>query len=236
MLRCVSAWTLRILEHESTVVLAFPHQRKRQLMILFRLRVIAAEDVSRQSTIGDDATNGSHTFQIPLARIFSVHQLQDAVASALYRQMDVSADIRIVGNHLQRLVAHILRMRSCESDAHIRHRLSHSSEQLREVNLRSLSLGGLIRVHILSQQRHLFETLCLQVLHFVQDAADVPASLTSSGVRHDAIMAEVVAATHDAHKPGNAITTDTFGYDVLISFCCRQLNIDGFLASFDSSK
>ena len=46
--------------------------------------------------------------------------------------MYVLAHIRVACNHLQRLVAHILRVRRSEAHPHLRHRLSHHRKELWE--------------------------------------------------------------------------------------------------------
>ena len=111
---------LRVLEHEGRVVSHLAHQRQTHLVVLLRLGVIAHEDIRRQPAVGDDPPDGSHAVQIPLAGVLPVHESQDAVAAALHGQMDMLAHVRHLGNHLQRLVAHVLRVARRKADAHVR--------------------------------------------------------------------------------------------------------------------
>ena len=87
-----------------------------------------------------------------------------------------------------------------------------------------------IRIHILPQQCHLFETFSLQVAELVEDALGFTATLTSTGVGHYAVGAEVVAATHDGDKAADAVGTDARGNDVTVGFSGRELHIDRLLA------
>ena len=168
-------------------------------MVFFRFRVITAKDVGAQATIGDDATDSCYTIQVPFAGIFTVHELQDAGASALYRQVDVLAYIRHIGNDLKRFVAHVLRMRGGETDTHVRYGFGHEAKEGGEVDGFAI-LFEAIGVHVLTEEGHFLVTLGGEVEHFVEDAFHITASLTSTGIRNDAIMAEIVTTTHDAHK------------------------------------
>ena len=127
MLGGIGPWTLGVLEHKCGVVAHLTHQRERQLVVFLRLRVITGEDISRQATVGDNATNGGHTLKIPLAGILAVHQFQNTVRTALYGQVDMLAHVRHFGNDTQRLVAHILRVGSRETDAHLWHFSGHKA-------------------------------------------------------------------------------------------------------------
>ena len=101
-------------------------------MVFLRFTVITHEYVSRKTTVRYDATDSSHTVEIPLAGIFAVHQFQYPITSALHRQMYMLAHVGHLSNNPQRLVAHILRMRRGESDAHLRSLKRHSAEKIGE--------------------------------------------------------------------------------------------------------
>ena len=90
-------------------------------MILFRLAVETGENIGGKAAIGYDATDSRHPLQVPFTVVLAVHQLQYAAASALYRQVDVAADVRLLGNDVQRLVAHILGVRGGKADAQFGH-------------------------------------------------------------------------------------------------------------------
>ena len=67
-------------------------------MILLRLVVVAHEDIRGETAVRDNPTDGCHTIHIPLTGVLTIHQLQDLVASALYGQVDVLADIGHLGD------------------------------------------------------------------------------------------------------------------------------------------
>ena len=53
-------------------------------MVFFCFRMEARENIGTESAVGDDSPDSGYSFQIPFAGIFTVHQFQDAWASALY--------------------------------------------------------------------------------------------------------------------------------------------------------
>ena len=126
----VSAGALAVLEHKGGIVAHLTHQRERQLVVFLRFAVITHKDVGGDGTVGHYATDGSHPVEIPLTGVFSVHQVQYAVAAALYGQVDVLAHIGFLGYHLQRFVAHVLGMRGGEAHTHFRHLVRHHAQQL----------------------------------------------------------------------------------------------------------
>ena len=127
--RGVGSGTLRVLEHEGRVVAHLTHQRETELIVFLGLRMIAYEDVGRQGAVGNDTPNGGHAVQVPLTGVFAVHQLQYSVATALHGQVDMLAHVRLLGNHPQRLVAHVLGMAGGEADAHARSLVGNEAKQ-----------------------------------------------------------------------------------------------------------
>lgn len=77
MLGGVRPRALAVLEHESRVEHTFAYQRESLGVVLRRLVMIAHEEVGRQSAVGDDASYGSHTLQVLLTRVLTVHELQN---------------------------------------------------------------------------------------------------------------------------------------------------------------
>ena len=152
--------------------------------------------------------------------------------------MDMLAHIRHLGNHAQRLVAHVLGMRGGEADAHRGCLLGHTAQQLREKYLLftrplSLSKGSTIRIHILSQQSYLLIALVAQIAYLGEDTLDVTTALTASGIGHDAVMTEVVTASHDAHETADLMSqSDTLGHHVAISLCGGQFDVHRLMAQF----
>ena len=167
MLGGVGAWPLAVLEHKGGIVTHLAHEAQRELVVFLGFRVIAHKDVGGDAASRNDAANGFHTPQIPLACVFSVHQLQYAVGTALHGQMDVGADVGRFGNDVKRLVAHILWMRGGETDAHFWCLSGHKAQQLGEVDgcLRLTLVCGPVGIDILPEQGHLFVTSVAQIAH-----------------------------------------------------------------------
>ena len=200
-------------------------------MVLLGFRAVAHEDVGGDGAVGHDAPDGSHTVHVPLAGIFAVHELQNAVGTALHGQMDVLADVGHVGNDLQRLIAHVFGMAGSKPHAHVGNSLGHQAQQSGESHFCG-SREGSIRVDVLSQQGYFFKTPFAQIVHLAQDALHVARALTSTGVGHDAVVAEVVAATHDAHETANFLSVQPLGHNVAVGLAGRKFNVDGLMACF----
>ena len=128
--------------------------------------------------------------------------------------MYVVAKVRLGCNNLKRFVAHVLWMGCGETHSHLRNFLSYKAQELRES--RSFAQVG---VHILPQQGDFFVASISQVATFAQDAFHIPAAFTTSSIGHDAIVAEVVAASHNADETADVWSADSLRHDVAISLC-----------------
>ena len=120
-------------------------------MVGFRLAVIAHKDVGRQSAVGHQLANGFHPAKIPFHGIFAVHQFQHFVATALYGQVYVPANVWNLGDNAQCGIAHILWVGRREANAHCGNRLGHQSQQLGEVYCLSLFVHKSVAVNVLPQ-------------------------------------------------------------------------------------
>ena len=166
--------------------------------------------------------------------ILAVHQLQYSVATALHGQVDMLAHVRLLGNHPQRLVAHVLGMTGGEADAHVGSLVGNEAKQFWKKYLSTLlSPLSSIRIYILPQQRYFLETTVAQVAHFAQDALHIATALTTTGIGHDAVVAEVIAATHDADKSANLVAEGhALRHHVAIGLSGRQFDVDGLMSRF----
>ena len=230
MLRRIRPRTFGIFEHKSGIIATFLHQRKRELMVLFRFGMETGEDIGSQSAIGNDTLDSGYPVQIPLTGIFAVHQFQDAGAAALHREVDMLAHIRHLGDHFQRFIAHILRMGSRETDAHARSSFGHRTEQHREGNHFARRLLEPVRVDILPQQGNFLITFGNKVGHFIQNTFHITAAFASACIRHDTVGAEVIASAHDGYKSGNVVAADTRRNHITVSLGRRKVYVDRFLA------
>ena len=149
--------------------------------------------------------------------------------------MYVSAHVGFFGNDAQCVVAHVLGVTRAETDAHAPHGSCHAAQQGGKVGgfVVVAPLGcKSVRVHVLPQQRHLLVATALEVAHFAQNALHIARPFTASGVGHDAVVAEVVAATHDAHIAANVGAADALGHDVAIGLRSGELDVDGLVPGF----
>ena len=96
-------------------------------MIFFRLIVKTAEDIRTYCSLRQYATDGGNTVKIPLARVFTVHQFENLVATTLNGQVNELAKIVVSRYYLERLIGHILWVRRCKSDTHLRNSVCHHS-------------------------------------------------------------------------------------------------------------
>ena len=87
--------------------------------------MIAHEDVGSDTATWYDALDGCYLVQIFLACVLTVHEFQYLVTSALCREVDVLAEIRLLGNGLQDVFAHVFGIRGGEAHTHIWHGLCH---------------------------------------------------------------------------------------------------------------
>ena len=191
-------------------------------MVFFGFVVITHEDVGGDAAVRDDALDVGDVLQILLTSVFAVHQLQYLVASALGWEVDVLAEVWLLGDGLQDVFGHILRVRGGEAYTHIRYSLGYHVQEFGEGKTTFLALARwreTIAVYVLSQQGNLLETTVVQVAHLMQDALGIAAALTSTGIRHDAVVAEVVATTHDAYETAHSVATDALRHDVTVGLC-----------------
>ena len=137
----ISAWTLRIFEHKSRIIAHFAHQRQTELMVFLRFSAISSKDVGGDGAVFNDVVNRFHTVHIPFAVVFAIHLLQNGIATALHRQVNVATHIGLFGNHTKRGVAHIFGVRSGESNAHIGHSTCHSAQEFGEKHVVLVVVG-----------------------------------------------------------------------------------------------
>ena len=145
----------------------------------------------------------------------------------------MATHVRFFRDDVERLVTHILRVGRHEANAHIRKGAGHAAEQAGEVyGFRLLICLPTIAVDVLPKQGYFLKMFVVQVGHFAQDALHVSTAFSSARIRHDAIVAEIVATAHDAHKARELAAADPFGHYVAISFARRKLNIHRLMSRF----
>ena len=232
MLGSIGTGTLGVFEHEGRVETHLAHQRERLLEVVFGLIAIAHKHIGGQSAAWNDAADSLHLTKVVFAGVFAVHQVQRVVAAALHREVDVLAQVGLLGNGVQDVLGHILGIRGGEPHPHLRHLAGYPSQQFGKARTSRHGLScrtQTVAVDILAQQRHLFESTVTQVAHLGEDALHVARPLTATGKGHNAIVTEVITAAHDAHETANLGSVDALRKDVAIGLGGRQLYIDGLM-------
>ena len=234
MLAGIRTRTLGILEHKGGIITTFFHQGKGKPVVFFRLGMETGKYIRRQTAVGNDTADSIYTFQIPFTGILTVHQFQDTAASALHGQVDMLAHIGHFRNNLQGFIAHILGVRSSETDAYTRCRLCYGAQQHRESDNLPVRLLKTVRVDILPQQGHFLIAFSHQIRHFIQDTFHITTAFPSACIGNDAVCTEVIATAHDRDKAGDVVAADTRRYHIAVSLRCGQLHVNGFLTGFHS--
>ena len=160
--------------------------------------------------------------------------------AALYRQVDVLAEVVLAGHHLEHFVGHVLRMRSGEAHTqigiHVRdqvHQLGKADDRLPLVLHVALGIDiPLVAVHVLAEQGHLAVALGKQVAGLGHNALRVAAPLPAPGERHDAEAAHVVTTPHDGDEGRHALVVEADGLDLGIGLLAAEQGIDRFLTTF----
>ena len=116
------------------------------------------EKIGRDAGIGYYPSDSVYPIKIPFPGVFTVHILENRIASTLHREMDMMGYIGIFCNSLNYLITHILGMGGGETDSHIRGSQRHNREKFRKIRDFSIRPYVPITVDILAQQSHFLET------------------------------------------------------------------------------
>ena len=149
--------------------------------------------------------------------------------------MYVVADVGMTSHSVDNGVAQVFGIAGCETNAHLGSGFGNHRQESGEVNITIIPFVE-IGIHILPKQCHLFETACLQVAEFVENALRLTAALTAACVRHNAVSAEVVATSHYRDKTAGTAAAQSCGNDIAVSLGGRELHVYGFLSRFGSGN
>ena len=125
----------------------------------------------------------------------AVHLLQKPVGTALHRQMQVLAQLRLGGDGINELMAGVLGVAGHKADVIIAGHGAQQVEKVGEIDLLFQTLA--IAVHVLTQQGDLLIARFHKTAELRKDIAGLAALLAAADVGHDAVGAEVIAAVHD---------------------------------------
>ncbi len=89
----------------------------------------ACEQVGGYAAVGYHTAYGGDPVQIPFPGVLAVHGLEHAVASGLYREVYVVADVRVACYGGYGVVAHVLGMRCGEAYPHVGGGFGHGGQK-----------------------------------------------------------------------------------------------------------
>ena len=190
------ARTLRVEECICRVVAHLTQERKHLREVLIRLPRKTDNEIGRQACVWQCLTHALCTLAVLLHRVDAVHRLENAVAAVLHGKMDVLTDMLPVLDRINQLVTDVLRMRGHKAHAANALHLVHHAHEIGKIRL---FVVFAVRVHILSEQRHLGIALRDRTAHLRHDLLRRTAALTSAHIGYDAVGTVVVAAIHDGH-------------------------------------
>ena len=106
--------------------------------------------------------------------------------------------------------------------------LSYTTQEIWKTN------PTIVTIHVLSKKRHFLETSIAQITNLAEDTLYVTTTLTTSGVRYNTIMAEIVATSHNTNEAANSGTMQTLGHNILVCLTCTEFNINSLMACLNS--
>ena len=183
--------------------------------------------------------NGFHAFQIPFSRVTSIHPLQNIAISRLHGQVDVFADIFVLGHHFEHVVGHVLRVAGGKANTKVRIDMGNTVNQFCKTDHRLLLIFDdalvvnvpFVAVYVLAQQRHFTVTRFKQLLCLTNDAFRIAAPLSSSRKWHNTEAAHIITAAHDAYECCHTIGIQAHRTDFRIRLFSAQQNVHRFLST-----
>ena len=129
------------------------------------------------------------------------HGHQDAIAAVLYRQMQMVHQLRHFGVSVDQALGKFIGVAGGVADALDARDVRHILQQQGKVgDVSGATHGATVGVHVLAQQRDLFDPLPRQSGHLDQHIVQGSADFFAAGVGHHAIAAVFGATLHDADK------------------------------------
>ena len=194
-------------------------------MVVVGLGTEPGDQVGRNRTPGQDAADRFDAPQIPLARIFPVHQFKHPRTAGLGGQMDRPAEVRITRHGVQHFIAEVFRMRSRKTDPQFRVDRCHGAEQVGKSGNRFPVLPT-VRIDILPQEGNFAVTAVEQFARLAQDRLRIAAALRSARVRDHTVRTHVVTTAHNRNVSTHAVLIEPDRRDFGISLLARQQHID----------
>lgn len=219
----MSALTHRVGEQEGLFVLHFLNQWKSIFEFLFGFIAEASDEVTGERHSRHDAADLGNERKVALTGVVPPHPEKHFSITTLSWQMNLLADIGFFCHNMQKRIRKILGVRRRESKSNFRssirysiHKLSKSNPSaisqleclvetirinvpaIHERSFRPLALELLImvRIDVLPKQSDFSNTLFAQVFDFILYRVHWSWPFSSSGERHNAKRAHIIASPH----------------------------------------
>src|SRR5690554_5555985 len=194
------------------------------LEILIGFTREADDEIRRKADVRADLAQAAQLGFVLQRRMATLHRRQDAVGTALYRQVQVADQLRNPLVDFDQGIAEFHRMGGGVANSVDAVDGGNHFDQLRQVHLVAVVGVTTIGVYVLAQQVHFAHALGSQVGHFGDDIVYRAADFLAAGVGHHAEGAVFAAAFHDGNERRRAVGT-RFGQVVeLLDF--READVD----------
>ena len=135
----------------------------------------------------------------------TAHQVQYAVRTALYRQMQETHQLRRIAIDINYIVGEFDRVAGGKTDAVNTVNGRHQTQQIRERTGASVVILTAPGVNVLAQQVNFTYALRRQLCDFKQDIVARAADFFATGIGHDAVSAVFITAFHDRDERGRPL-------------------------------
>ena len=190
----------RVLERVRLVEPRPPNHIERAPEVLLGLAGEPHDDVGAHGDVRDRGADPFEPAEVSLAPVRTLHRLQHAVRSRLEREVDVFAHLVALGHRVDHVGREVVRVRAGEPDPADAVDPVHRSEQIGEQRpARRVRDGEVasVRVHVLTEERHLDDALSREALDLGEHIADRTRELRPAHEGHDAESAGVVTSHRD---------------------------------------
>ncbi len=194
-------------------------------MVFLRFRAKTGNHVRGKAAVRHNAADFGHALQVPLPVVLAAHQFQHPGTAALYRQVDVVADIGMSGHGFNDLVADILGVGRGKTHAKVRRHGCHALEQAGKIHGFRLALPQ-VAVHVLSQQRNFLIPFLIHVAGFPDNGVGIPRAFRAAGIGHHAVRAHIVAPAHNGNKGRYAVFVCAHRRNVRVGLLPGEENIN----------
>ncbi len=137
--------------------------------------------------------------------VAALHQLQDAIRTALHRQVYMIHEFGLFGVSRDKPVAELDWMGCRKANPLHLINCRHVADQGRQIDNSAVVSQAAVRVHVLTQKHHFPGAVLREIIDFGDDVVERPAEFGTAGVGHDAEAAVFAAPFHDGDEDARAL-------------------------------